>query len=305
MKTAVKNFLTVALFAIALVGHPMLRAQPNSTIELHGVHVHPSVVVEGQPFVVTVTGFNIGRTGEVRADPSSYTVETDGDQIVIVYTSPDSSTCISPTPPLPPSAPQRRIFDMPGLNAGSYTLRVEYSIDYNCSRGTLTAATGLQVYAADTSSRLFFHETPAQGQTVSGVGLIRGWACYREERAYGEGEGPVIGALAYRIDNGPLRSLAYGAIREDTAQVCGQYNLNTGYGAVVYWGNFGAGGHVFKLYLEGEEVASTTFTVVVPDGGFFKGLEGQYQLNDFPDEGSSVNVEWSEADQNFIIVDFD
>ncbi len=42
----------------------------------------------------------------------------------------------------------------------------------------------------------------------------------------------------------------------------------------------------------------------MPPEGFRKGLEAQYTLVDFPFPGNVVDVQWSEADQNFIIVRF-
>ena len=50
-------------------------------------------------------------------------------------------------------------------------------------------------------------------------------------------------------------------------------------------------------------IADVEFEVAGIGEPFAKGLSATYELQDFPAPGESVTVEWSEPDQNFIIVD--
>ena len=57
-----------------------------------------------------------------------------------------------------------------------------------------------------------------------------------------------------------------------------------------------------RTFIDGREVAVVSFEVTGLDEEFIKGLSGTYRLDDFPHPGDSVDVEWSESAQNFIIV---
>lgn len=98
--------------------------------------------------------------------------------------------------------------------------------------------------------------------------------------------------------------LSYGTARADTEQVCGIGNLATGFGATFYWGNFGEGAQEVVLYADGVEQARNSFFVVMPEEGFLNGVTSECLLNDFPDDGGDAKIEWSEADQSFIVVEY-
>lgn len=131
------------------------------------------------------------------------------------------------------------------------------------------------------------HESPAQHSVQSGVGLIRGWAC-------------DAGTVAISIDGGERIPVAYGTSRRDTEGVCG--DADNGFGMVFAWGLLGSGVHRMQTYVDGVEIANVEFEVVAIGDGFVTGLEGGYRLPGFPAPDESVDVRWSEADQNFRIV---
>ena len=133
------------------------------------------------------------------------------------------------------------------------------------------------------------HESPSQHSIQSGVGLIRGWACEAEE-------------VSVSLDGGAFIPMAYGTSRVDTGKVCGD-NAN-GFGMVVSWADLGSGIHSLRTYVDGIKIADVEFAVVTIDEGFIKGLEGKYTLVDFPVNGQSVEVQWSQADQNFRITSY-
>lgn len=129
-------------------------------------------------------------------------------------------------------------------------------------------------------------ETPANGSIQSGIGLIRGWAC------------DAI-SVHVQFDNLPPLELAYGTARADTLSVCG--DANNGYGTVFAWGSLGEGMHTMSTWIDGEFVSSVEFEVRGLGNPFMTGLFGEYDLQNFPADGQSVTVRWSQPDQNFII----
>lgn len=134
----------------------------------------------------------------------------------------------------------------------------------------------------------FVAETPAEGSIQSGIGLIRGWACDAR-------------SVSVQFDSLPPIELPYGSTRLDTLAVCG--DANNGYGAVFAWGSLGEGQHRMQTMIDGGLVSTVEFEVNGLGEPFVKGLAGEYELGQFPDDGESVVVRWSEADQNFIVVE--
>ncbi|WP_299979246.1 hypothetical protein [uncultured Pseudoteredinibacter sp.] len=131
-------------------------------------------------------------------------------------------------------------------------------------------------------------ETPANQSVVSGVGLVRGWAC-------------DASAIELSIDDGKYRvPMLYGGDRSDTADRCDNDGLN-GFGTVVFWPNFGLGEHSAELIVDGVSVQSSNFIVESVSGVFVKGLSGGVAVPDFPNAGETSYLAWSEADQNFIV----
>lgn len=301
-----KNF---PYLCILLLHSPLVLSQDTPAVfEIHKVQIDPAIAAESQELVVSVVGINIaafdftglpagGRPGII-ANENSYEVAIEGDQITIDYRGPGN--CISPRRPLPAnSEPQIKKMVIQGMPAGEYTLNINYSI--GCGSRVTAASTSLVVYES-AFERLHFWETPKANSTVSGVGVLRGWACHakNEDEPF---EGPTIGTLGYKIDDSDEISFAYPTSRTDTEIACGEGNYLTGFGAVDYWGKYGAGTHSITLMIDGEPVETRSFTIVAPPGGFLQGIVSEYVLEDFPSSGQSVGIEWSEADQNFIIVE--
>lgn len=133
-----------------------------------------------------------------------------------------------------------------------------------------------------------FPETPAAGSIQSGIGLIRGWAC-------------DASSVLVQFDNLPPLELAYGATRADTVAVCG--DANNGYGGVFAWGSLGEGMHRMRTTINGELVDEVEFEVRGLGSPYVEGLAGEYQLDGFPQDGEAVVVRWSQAAQNFVIID--
>lgn|GEM_PF-2612592 len=278
----------------------MAWSQPSEvgTHELLGVSTQPSVVSEEQNFSLVVSGYNIYH------ENATYTIEDD-----VIRVGGDSIICYGAgNPPHPPNdRPSLVTVPISGLPAGTYQVEGDWGED--CFGQFASIESEMTIYPNSQTVK-FYHESRANGELVRGVNVIRGWACYPE----GKGQ---IGEVTYTIDEYDEYHfpLPYGSIRQDTLEVCGlKYGdtAKTGYGGVVYWPTIAEeGDHKLTIYIDGEAVDAVNFTVVLPpptsipeDVGFRKGAEGEYIIDEFLGTQQSVNIRWSEADQNFIIVEY-
>lgn len=131
------------------------------------------------------------------------------------------------------------------------------------------------------------HESPSQGSNESGVGLIRGWVCNAS-------------LIEVEIDAKERLRAAYGTLREDTVARCG--SAYTGYGLTYNWNLLGDGLHTLRVLADGVELDRVNFRVATFGVPYLQGITGEYVLPDFPETGNHVMVRWSEAHQNFVIV---
>jgi len=119
----------------------------------------------------------------------------------------------------------------------------------------------------------------------------------------------------YQIDHGSLNTfyqkkleLPYGSGRADTNGACNRGNVsgndnNTGYGGVVNWNAYSAGQHQFKLWVDGILSSSHPFYVAKTQSEFQTGLSAEIIVPNFPSTRDTSTLRWSEADQNFILVE--
>ena len=142
--------------------------------------------------------------------------------------------------------------------------------------------------SARTASRATL-EAPVEGQTLTGVGLLRGWACDAE-------------TVSVRIDKtGNRIPVLVGSPREDTRQVCGM--ADTGFALLLNWNNLGAGDHTLELFINGQLHTTRTVTVLTYGEPFLRGLEKTWTLPDWPEPGTDTKIAWNEATQNIEIID--
>jgi len=132
-------------------------------------------------------------------------------------------------------------------------------------------------------------ENPQPGGRESGIGLVSGWFCPADHIDI-----EVDGTTTYRA--------AYGTARADTQATCG--TSNTGFAVLINWNTLGAGPHQIRALADGVEFARATATVVTLGKEFQQGKSGTMRLDNFPDAGKGVIVEWQESKQNFVIRDF-
>lgn len=131
-------------------------------------------------------------------------------------------------------------------------------------------------------------EIPADGSTISGVGIFSGWVC----------RGDLIEIL---IDGVERSRVGSGTARDDTEPVCGR--SSTGYSLLINFNRLGAGAHEAQLIVDGAVLDETTFEVVsLGEAPFLRGLDGVCDVPGFPTAGSTTTVRWSQATQGFEIV---
>ena len=141
-------------------------------------------------------------------------------------------------------------------------------------------------------------ESPTQGSSESGIGLIRGWVC-------------TASRVEVSIDGGPLMATAHGTDRPDTAGTCG--DTANGFGLTYNWNRIGDGVHNMRAYADGTEFANVNFAVTTLGGEFLTGLLNKIRLLGFPKASTTTaaraeaatvpdtKLQWSEPDQNFVI----
>ena len=133
-------------------------------------------------------------------------------------------------------------------------------------------------------------ENPADGSYQSGIGVISGWACN-------------VQRVDIRIttEKGNTRYLpaAYGAERPDTRSLCS--DLYNGFSLPLNWNLLGDGTHTLEVRADGVELGRATVTVTTLGEEFVRGVERTFVLEGFPRPGSSVEIQWSQSLQNFVI----
>ncbi len=128
-------------------------------------------------------------------------------------------------------------------------------------------------------------ENPAPDSYQSGVSVISGWACDAEE-------------IVIEIDGMPFLA-AYGTVREDTQEVCG--DTDNGFSLLWNWSNNGDGEHTVRALSDGMEFGTATVTVTTFGTPFLREAQGSYILDNFPTTGEETQIKWVESLQNFVI----
>ena len=140
---------------------------------------------------------------------------------------------------------------------------------------------------AQTGNGMAMLENPAPDSYQSGVSVISGWACDAEN-------------IVIEIDDMSFTA-AYGTVREDTQEVCG--DTDNGFSFLWNWSNNGDGEHTVRALSDGVEFGTATVTVPTFGTTFLRAASGSYILDDFPTTGEETRIQWAESLQNFVIRD--
>lgn len=129
--------------------------------------------------------------------------------------------------------------------------------------------------------------TPANGSTVSGVGVISGYHCSGQ-------------AIEVQIDGVSVGRAGAGTTLLGTAAVCGR--TNTGYSLLYNFGNLTEGKHTVSVFADGVLFGESVFNSVRSGGiPWLAGMEKSVTIDDFPTAGQSVTAAWSQSYQNFLV----
>lgn len=134
-------------------------------------------------------------------------------------------------------------------------------------------------------------ENPTPGQTLTGVGLLSGWACEAQNMT------------VQFNDTGPHVPILGGSPRADTRPTCG--HDDTGFALLVNWNNLEDGEHSLTVFVGGQPVSSREFQVVTYGEEFLSGIEKTWWIADWPESGTDTKIAWSEAKQNIEIANIE
>lgn len=140
-----------------------------------------------------------------------------------------------------------------------------------------------------------FLGNPAPGDHVSGIGVISGWTCKAKE---------VVIEFSGHRGHTPYREewkAGYGTRRTDTFDACG--DVDNGFSLLFNWYHLGEGVHTVRALVDGRVLGEAEVSVTTLGEEFVREKSGQWTLQDFPEDGESITVRWSETLQNLVIVD--
>ena len=131
-------------------------------------------------------------------------------------------------------------------------------------------------------------DVPYNGLTISGVSVIYGWKC------------EAVGDLTIRFNGSGPVPLLYGNERRDTERACG--DTANGFISVWNWGILEPGTYEIVVYDNGVEFDRATVEVVSPGVEVLQGVRGQGTIT--LSNGQEAHVQWVEALQSFVAVDY-
>ncbi len=154
------------------------------------------------------------------------------------------------------------------------------------SRGLIGMTVGLVLLLSPAWALANRLESPADGGTVSGIGVISGWKC------------DAVGDMTVRFNGGNQVPLLYGSARGDTGvtAVCNDDGLN-GFVAIWNWGLMADGEYTVIAYDDGVEFDRATFSVVTFGESFVTGAADECTIEDFPATGETATFVWNESTQ--------
>jgi len=128
-------------------------------------------------------------------------------------------------------------------------------------------------------------ENPRPSSFQSGIGVVSGWVCNAKQ-------------IDIEFDGIRLQA-SYGTGREDTRSVCN--DSNNGFGLLVNWNLLGNGTHTVRALADGQEFAAVIITVTTLGVEFLTDVQGEFQVDDFPQSGQQSVIVWQQSLQNFVL----
>ena len=129
-------------------------------------------------------------------------------------------------------------------------------------------------------------ETPTSGSFQSGIDVIRGWVCSANQ-------------VTIKVNDTISVPAVYGEIRVDTQSVCG--DANNGFTYQINWNRLGEGAHTVRVLADGEEFGRATIVVATLGRDVFRGAQGDFPVQPFPQAGQTTRLRWQESRQQFVL----
>lgn len=132
-------------------------------------------------------------------------------------------------------------------------------------------------------------ENPQPDSTQSGISIISGWHCTANE-------------IEIKVDGVSIGGTGVGSFRNDTVSVCG--HNQSGYAVLYNYNIREPGEHTIQVYADGALLETRKFNTVRSGGvPFLSGKSASVTIANFPENGRTTTVEWSQAKQSFVVVD--
>lgn len=129
-------------------------------------------------------------------------------------------------------------------------------------------------------------ENPVANSIESGITVISGWHCDATN-------------IEVYIDEVSQGQAGTGTIRSDTESSCG--HSESGFSLLVNYGNYEPGDHTIRVNVDGVKWQERTFETIRSTGEpFTSGLTKEQIVQDFPQRGDVVKLEWVNAKQSFV-----
>lgn len=180
-----------------------------------------------------------------------------------------------------------------GCNLGAETFRYCDSVQPDDRMGVVAVNQSVPPEPQPVPQLTGTLENPGPNSFQSGIGVISGWVCQADR-------------IIIEISNQLRLEAAYGTERGDTAytpdgkEICG--DTNNGFGLLFNWNLLGDGNYMVVVLADGVEFGRATATVTTLKTEFLRGVDGQFLLQGFPYSDEEVVIEWSQSQQNFVIV---
>lgn len=133
-----------------------------------------------------------------------------------------------------------------------------------------------------------YFENPLPGSVQSGVGVVSGWHCSASQ-------------IEVQVDGVSIGETGVGSVRDDTVSICG--HNKSGYALLYNYNIPEPGVHTMTVYADGVLLEERKFTTMRSGGvPFLTNKSATITIPNFPESGKSTTVEWSQAQQRFVVV---
>ena len=173
---------------------------------------------------------------------------------------------------------------------GSYTTTGTSTYTTQSSGTFSSDTTGNLTLAGDAPPDDVFLDSPAQGSTQSGIGVVSGWSCLggHLEVELREADGTLI----------LTDPLPHGAYRPTTQDACG--DTANGFSMPMNWGRLQPGAKTLTVSVNGVERVTRNFSVTTFGEEFITDAGGRCEIADFRD-GQNATFVWEQANQGLVL----